>query len=170
MIFRVSIKTSAGTLLYRHGAAGLEVLLVHPSGNDNRRAPWSIPKGLVDSGESLEQTARRETLEETGFTAGELRLLGHVDDTKSRKRIEYASRVSPLMTHGRTARRGKWMRQRSCQLKKPDSEFIPTGRHSSTGSWNHCKVDCVLQIEHCEPADTQRAVARTNRCPPTPTL
>lgn len=82
------MKTSAGTLLYRHGEAGLEVLLVHPSGNYNRRAPWSIPKGLADPGETLEQTARRETLEETGVAAGELRSLGHVVYTKSRKRIE----------------------------------------------------------------------------------
>ena len=109
------------------------MLLVHPSGNDNRRAPWSIPKGLVDSGESLEQTARRETLEETGFTAGELRLLGHVGDTKSRKRIEYASRVSPWMTHGRIARRGKWMRRSFCRSIKPAARFIPTRQCSSIG-------------------------------------
>lgn len=79
---------SAGTLLYRRSAAGLEVLLVHPSGNYNRRAPWSIPKGLVDAGESPEATARRETLEETGVTAGPLHSLGEMRYTKSRKRIE----------------------------------------------------------------------------------
>lgn len=82
------MKISAGALLYRHGPGGLEVLLVHPSGNFNRRAPWSIPKGLVDPGESLEQAARRETLEETGVAVGELSALGHIVYTKSRKRIE----------------------------------------------------------------------------------
>ena len=39
------MRQSAGTLLYREGPEGLEVLLVHPSGAYNRRAPWSIPKG-----------------------------------------------------------------------------------------------------------------------------
>lgn len=81
------MKISAGTLLYRHGEVGLEVLLVHPSGNYNRRAPWSIPKGLVDEGETPEQAARRETEEETGVAAGELFELGAVEYVKSRKRI-----------------------------------------------------------------------------------
>ncbi len=30
------MKESAGTLLYRQGENGLEVLLIHPSGNYNR--------------------------------------------------------------------------------------------------------------------------------------
>lgn len=81
------MKKSAGTLLYRHGAGGLEVLLVHPSGNYNRRAPWSIPKGEPDGTEDLEVTARRETLEETGVTAGELISLGKITYTKSRKEV-----------------------------------------------------------------------------------
>jgi predicted NUDIX family NTP pyrophosphohydrolase len=82
------MKVSAGTLLYRRRDAQLEVLLVHASGNYSRRAPWGIPKGLVDPGESPEQTARRETLEETGVAAGSLRPLGDMTYTKSRKRIE----------------------------------------------------------------------------------
>jgi predicted NUDIX family NTP pyrophosphohydrolase len=82
------MKVSAGTLLYRRRNDTLEVLLVHASGNYNRRAPWGIPKGLVDPGESPEQTARRETLEETGVVAGSLRPLGDMTYTKSRKRIE----------------------------------------------------------------------------------
>ena len=79
-------KESAGTLLYRM-SDGLEVLLVHPSGNYNRRAPWGIPKGLPEPGESLEEAARRETLEETGVATGDLVALGHIDYQKSRKRI-----------------------------------------------------------------------------------
>ncbi len=65
----------------------LEVLLVHPSGNYNRRAPWSIPKGEPNPDESLEETARRECFEETGVLAGALISAGHVDYTKSKKRI-----------------------------------------------------------------------------------
>ena len=43
------MRQSAGILLYREGPQGLEVLLVHPSGAYNRRAPWSIPKGEPDA-------------------------------------------------------------------------------------------------------------------------
>ena len=81
------MKESAGTLLYRRDGAGLEVLLVHSSGNYNRNRPWGLPKGLIDPGESPEFTARRETLEETGVAAVELVPIGTADMPKSRKRI-----------------------------------------------------------------------------------
>jgi 8-oxo-dGTP diphosphatase len=80
-------KESAGTLLWRVVDGALEVLIVHPSGAYNRKAPWSIPKGEVDAGETLETTARRETVEETGVVAGELRALGFIDYVKSKKRV-----------------------------------------------------------------------------------
>ena len=81
------MKQSSGTLIYRRARQGLEVLLVHPSGNYNRHKPWSIPKGVPDEGESLEEAARRETLEEAGITAGELVPLGTVKYTKSGKLV-----------------------------------------------------------------------------------
>lgn len=81
------MKQSAGTLLYRMGPEGLELLLVHPSGAYNRRSPWSIPKGTLDGDETAEQAARRETQEETGVLPGELFDLGFIDYTRSRKRI-----------------------------------------------------------------------------------
>ncbi len=80
-------KESSGTVLYRDAADGLEVLLVHPSGNYNRRAPWGLPKGQPDPGEDLEAAARRETVEETGIIAGDLAPLGFVDYTRSKKRV-----------------------------------------------------------------------------------
>ena len=90
------MKESAGTLLYRRGKSGkLEVLLVHASGNYNRKAPWGIPKGLGDPGETLEQTARRETLEETGVIAGELVDLSSIDYQKSRKRVHAFAGEAP---------------------------------------------------------------------------
>ena len=78
---------SSGTLLYRYRGDDLEVLLVHPSGNFNRRAPWGIPKGMPDPGEALEAAARRETIEETGLVAGTLVDVGFVDYTRSQKRV-----------------------------------------------------------------------------------
>lgn len=89
------MKQSAGTLLYRFKKKRLEVLLVHPSGNYNKKSAWGIPKGLPDEGEELEQTARRETFEETGVIAGELSPLGYVEYTKSSKRVHCFVGPSP---------------------------------------------------------------------------
>jgi predicted NUDIX family NTP pyrophosphohydrolase len=63
---------SAGLLLFRRSAHGLEVLLAHPGGPfwaARDASAWTIPKGLVDDGEDLLDAARREFHEETGMTA-----------------------------------------------------------------------------------------------------
>lgn len=90
------MKQSAGTLLFRTGEGGLEVLLVHASGSYNRKSPWGIPKGEPDEGEALEAAARRETLEETGVVvAGPLTPLGHIEYRKSRKRVHAFAGPAP---------------------------------------------------------------------------
>jgi predicted NUDIX family NTP pyrophosphohydrolase len=95
---------SAGLVVYRRIGEQLEVLLVHPSGNYNRRAPWGIPKGLPDEGESLVEAAVRETREETGvnFAIGVsatldslVSPLGHIDYTRSRKRVHAFAVAAP---------------------------------------------------------------------------
>ena len=61
---------SAGLLLFRRAAQGLEVLLAHPGGpfwRDRDTGAWTIPKGIVDEGEDLLDAARREFQEETGI-------------------------------------------------------------------------------------------------------
>lgn len=65
-------KISAGILFYRR-TNGLEVFLVHPGGPfwaKKDLGAWTIPKGEPDEGEALEDAARREFHEETGFSAG----------------------------------------------------------------------------------------------------
>jgi predicted NUDIX family NTP pyrophosphohydrolase len=79
-------KESSGTLLYRRQKNTVEVLIVCPSGPAARYG-WSIPKGLPDANETLEEAARRETREETGCDAGELKYLGYIDYKKSQKRV-----------------------------------------------------------------------------------
>jgi predicted NUDIX family NTP pyrophosphohydrolase len=62
-------KKSAGLLLYRHRAEGLEVLLVHPGGPLWARkddGAWSIPKGEFEDAEDPLLAGKREFEEETG--------------------------------------------------------------------------------------------------------
>ncbi len=66
---------SAGLLAFRRHN-GLEVLLAHPGGPfwaKKDAGAWTIPKGLVEPGASLIETARREFTEETNLVpSGEL--------------------------------------------------------------------------------------------------
>ena len=93
------MKETAGTLLYRTSSeseGAHEVLLVHASGNYNKKAAWSIPKGLPDVDEPLEDAARRETLEETGVVCGALKSIGFIDYTKSKKRVHAFMGEAPV--------------------------------------------------------------------------
>jgi predicted NUDIX family NTP pyrophosphohydrolase len=71
-------------MLYRHGDAGLEVLVAHPGGPywaKKDEGVWSIPKGEYGPDEEPLAAARREFEEETGspVPAGELIDLGSVE-------------------------------------------------------------------------------------------
>lgn len=76
-------KRSAGLLLYRRAAAGVEVLLGHMGGPlwEHRDArAWSVPKGEYVPPEEARDAARREFTEELGMPppAGPYRPLGDV--------------------------------------------------------------------------------------------
>jgi 8-oxo-dGTP pyrophosphatase MutT (NUDIX family)/phosphohistidine phosphatase SixA len=80
---------AAGAVLWRNGANGPEIALVHRPRYDD----WSLPKGKLEHGESMTAAAVREVEEETGFRA---RLGGRLGDVRyevpeGRKLVRYWS-------------------------------------------------------------------------------
>jgi 8-oxo-dGTP diphosphatase len=80
-------KITAGCLVRAVFDGEIRFLIVHPSGNYNRGKPWSIPKGLLETGETPQQAALRETREEVGIDCRIIAPLGEVDYRKSRKKV-----------------------------------------------------------------------------------
>nr|MDA8087503.1 NUDIX hydrolase [Nitrospiraceae bacterium] len=82
----VKIQTSAGGVVYRLTPEGPEVALVAVKGGK----VWTLPKGTVDKGEKIEQTALREVSEETGLKArldnrlGEITYWYYLSEEKAR--------------------------------------------------------------------------------------
>jgi predicted NUDIX family NTP pyrophosphohydrolase len=71
-------RRSAGLLVFRRGALGLEVLLAHPGGPFWARrdlGAWSLPKGEYQPDEDALDAARREFAEELGIPAPPGRVL-----------------------------------------------------------------------------------------------
>ena len=81
--------TSAGGVVHRSERDRTEILLVH------RRTPvlWALPKGTPDSGESIEETALRETREETGIEVEIESPLGSISYFFVRDRIRFHKSV-----------------------------------------------------------------------------
>ena len=66
-----------------------QVLLVR-RGKEPLKGKWSIPGGLVELGEQLEQAVRRELREETGIDVSPLKVLEVVDRVvRKGKRVRY---------------------------------------------------------------------------------
>lgn len=86
------MKTSAGLLVYRLEDSQVKVLIVHPGGpyfSKKDNGVWSIPKGIIDEGESPIDAAKREFEEELGLPVpdGKLSDLGEAAYPKNNKKI-----------------------------------------------------------------------------------
>lgn len=66
-------------------------LLLEKRANQPGKGKWTIPGGLVDLGENIENAVIRETKEETGLDVGEPRLVDVVDnvDLDEHGKIKY---------------------------------------------------------------------------------
>lgn len=68
---------AAGAVVWRMVEGKPRILLAHR----DRHGDWSLPKGKVDPGETLPETAARELLEETGFPVKLGAPLGYIEYT-----------------------------------------------------------------------------------------
>ncbi len=83
---------SAGGVIYRRNSGKIEIALIHV------RNRWGLPKGHVEEGESIEETALREVEEETGLKGKVVKKLGDIrysyrDKTKDGEPLRIYKRV-----------------------------------------------------------------------------
>lgn len=89
-----TFETSAGGLVVRIEGGQAQVALIGRTRNGGKLR-WSMPKGHVEQGETLEQTAVREVHEETGIVGSIVAPLGSFsytftsDGKRIRKRVHH---------------------------------------------------------------------------------
>lgn len=106
------------------------VLLVH-RGRAPALGQWSLPGGAQRLGETAEEAARRELMEETGLAVGALRLVAHVDsihhDDAGRIQFHYTILdFTALWQAGEPQAQGD----------VTDARFVPFDALESLGLWS----------------------------------
>ena len=86
-------EVSAGGIIYREHEGKLSIALIHV------RKRWGLPKGHVEKGEHISQTAVREVREETGLLGEIERKLGTISYTyRTKSKDGEALRISKRVT------------------------------------------------------------------------
>jgi 8-oxo-dGTP pyrophosphatase MutT (NUDIX family) len=112
-VLRTARATSAGGVVHRSVDGRHEIVILH------RRVPvlWALPKGTPDSGETIEETALRETREETGLeveieaTIGSIRYFFVRGSTRFHKTVHFflmAPIGGALELHDREFDEARW--------------------------------------------------------------
>src|SRR4051812_19513846 len=86
--FRREVRAAGGGVLRPRGGGGGGVFVGRPPQDDD----WSLPKGKLDRGESFEDAALREVLEETGLRCRlrqEIQSVTYPDHKGRRKLVRY---------------------------------------------------------------------------------
>jgi 8-oxo-dGTP pyrophosphatase MutT (NUDIX family) len=147
--------TSAGGVVYRRTSAGLEIVLAH------RRSPtlWALPKGTPAGNESVEQTALRETSEETGLAVEIEQPIGPIGYTFVRGSTRYHKIVHFFL-----------MRPKGGDLDDHDHEFdecrwmaIPEALKVMSYPTERQVVERAEQLLEAGPAKTAAATAESAR-------
>ncbi|MDO5015038.1 MAG: NUDIX domain-containing protein [Clostridia bacterium] len=81
---RCLYEISCGAIVYKETPSGPKFILI----KNKRSTHWSFPKGHVERGETYEQTAKREVLEETGLDIKILNGFREISEHKILKKIE----------------------------------------------------------------------------------
>lgn len=71
---KLRLQVSSGGVIYRNDGGNIEVALIATKGGDI----WCLPKGIVDKGETSEDTAMREVKEETGLNGRLIDKIGEI--------------------------------------------------------------------------------------------
>ncbi len=96
---------AAGGLLVRRHNSHLEIAVVHRPVHQD----WSFPKGKLEEGETFEEAALREVLEETGMECRLVRFVGHTEyvDRKGRPKTVAYWVMDPISGAFRAEPRGR---------------------------------------------------------------
>lgn len=141
--------------MWREGAAGIEVLLVHRPGYDD----WTFPKGKLESGECLLECARREVREEAGVRPLIGRYLGDISYTKQegrRKVVHYWAMQAGEVDFVPSSEvdRVRWVDEASLA----DHVSYPTERSLSEGLMDGWRdpADRILLVRHADAGKRNR--------------
>jgi len=154
------VRAAGGLILRRTGKGNLKILIAHRPLYDD----WGLPKGKADKGETPEETAVREVLEETGY---ECRIVAPLEATRHRisngvKEVRwFAMRPlpsSPGFKKNDEIDKIQWVKNDRLLIKNADYKLLTqTGtiflfRHAAAGNRNKWTGD-----------DTKRPITKKGR-------